>query len=236
MGVLSLVALLTASTPREPDVLVRFDPSGVAEVPQDVQAAIRATATEVAAAVDDLLPGLDERIRVTVRTIDRDLEPVGGVAGRADAPGEVLIELSILYPGGLGEAVRVGLPSVLYHEFHHLVRGWTIRENRFGPGIPVAMVNEGLASVFADTYSGTTFERFDYPENVAEWLDELLQLPLDADYNTWMNDHPDGRVAVGYRTGRYVIHEALRRSGRSILELSELSPAAILALATDGSR
>jgi hypothetical protein len=236
VGILSLAALLTASTPGEPEVLVRYDPSGVAEVPQDVRELVRATASEVARSVNDLLPGLDERIRVTVVTIDRDLDPVGGVAGRADAPGEVLIELSVRYPGGVGAAVRSGLPSVLYHEFHHLVRGWTIRENRFGPGIPVAMVNEGLASVFADTYSGTTFERFDYPDNVAEWLDELLELPVDADYNMWMNDHPDGRVAMGYRTGRYVIHEALRRSGRSILELSELSPEAILALATDRPR
>ena len=215
---------------------MQFDPSEVVEIPHHVQERVRATVTEVARSVDDLLPGLGERIRITVVTIDRDLGSVGGVAGRAEAPGEVLIELSAAYPGGLGEAVRVGLPSVLYHEFHHLVRGWTIRGNRFGPGIPIAIVNEGLASVFADTYSGTSFERFEYPDNAAEWLDELLLLPLDADYNTWMNEHPDGRIAVGYRTGRYVVHQALRRSGRSILELSELSPAQVLALATASGR
>ena len=230
---LLLGAGITASTAHEPEVVVRFDPSGVVEVPQHVREVVRATAAEVARSVDDLLSGLGERVRVTVVTIDRDLISVGGVAGRADAPGEVLVELSAAYPGGLDEAVRAGLRSVLYHEFHHLVRGWTIRENRFGPGIPNAVVNEGLASVFAETYSGAHFERFDYPENAAEWLDELLGLPVDADYNTWMNEHPDGRVAMGYRTGRYVVHEALRRSGLSVLELSELSPERVLALAME---
>jgi len=124
---LGLAAGASASTAHEPEVVVQFDPSGVVEVPQGVKALIRTTVTEVARSVEDLLPGLGERIRVTVVTVDRDLSSVGGVAGRADAPGEVLIEVSAAYPGGLGEAVQAGLPSVLYHEFHHLVRGWTIR-------------------------------------------------------------------------------------------------------------
>jgi len=231
--VLGLAAAVAAFAPRQPEVVVEFDPSGVVEVPHHVQELVRTTAAEVARSVDGLLPGLGERIRISVVTIERDLSSVGGVAGRADAPGEVLIELSATYPGGLGEAVRAGLRTALYHEFHHLVRGWTMRENRFGPGIPVAMVNEGLASVFADTYSGTAFERFEYPDEVAAWLAELLTLPVDANYNMWMNEHPDGRIAMGYRTGRYVVHEAMRRSGRSILELSQLSPEEVLALATE---
>lgn len=215
---------------------MQFDSSGVAYVSDELRSLIQATASDVARSVDDLLPGLGRRITVTVVTIERNLDAVGGVAGRADAPDEVLIELSAAYPGGLGGAVRTGLSSVLYHEFHHLTRGWTIRENRFGPGIPTAVVNEGLASVFAETYSNTSFERFEYPENADEWLDELLGLPLDADYNTWMNEHPDGRIAMGYRVGRYVVHEASRRSGQSILELSAVTPEEVLALASDRER
>lgn len=59
----------------------------------------------------------------------------------------------------------------------------------------------------------------------------MLAIPLDADLNTWLNDHPDGRFAVGCRTGRYVVHQALRRSGMSILELTEVAPEEILRLA-----
>ena len=188
-------------------------------------------ASDVARSVRTLFPTLTETINVSVVIVDRDLNAVGGVAGRADAPGEVLIEISSRFPGGLSAAVEAGLSVSLFHEFHHLVRGWTMTQNRFGPGIAIAAVNEGLASVFAETYSGTTFDRFDYPDDASDWLDEILSLPLDADYNAWMNDHPDGRIAIGYRVGRYVVHEAMRHSGQSVLELSTLSPEQILGLA-----
>ena len=231
-----LLLRLAVPTATDPEVTVVYDSAGVVEVPAEVRAQIQATATEVARTVQALLPELTDRIKVTIQTIDRDLSSVGGAAGRADAPGEVVVMLSASYPGGLDAAVRDGLATVLYHEFHHLVRGWTIRENRFGPGIPIAAVNEGLAGVFADTYSGVSHARFDYPDNVEEWLDELLALPLDADYNEWMNDHPDGRIAAGYRTGRYVVHQAMRHSGMSILELTAVPPEEILRMARETGR
>ena len=234
---LSLLLSLAAADPPaqarapapDPEIVVQIDSGGVAEVSRATTARIHATAVEVAEAVQALLPELDTRIRLNVRTIDRDLGPVGGVAGWAEAPGVVQILLSATYPGGLDAAVADGLATTLYHEFHHLWRGGTLNDNRFGPGIPTAVVNEGLAGVFADTYSGVAFERFDYPDHVDEWLDEILALPLDADYDAWMNEHPDGRIAVGYRTGRYVVHRAMARSGLDILEISELSPEEILA-------
>lgn len=155
------------------------------------------------------------------------------MTGQANAPGEVMIAISSTFPGGPSRAVRTGLRSVLLHEFHHLVRGWTIEENEFGPGIPIAVVNEGLAAVFADTYSGHLFDAYEYPDNANEWLEEVLLLPIDANYNSWMNRHPDGRLAVGYRVGRYVVHEAIERSGKDILELSTLSPEQILDIVID---
>ena len=222
---------LSAQAGSDAALVVRFDESSGLVISPDERARVRAMVADVAGSVRKLLPSLPDRINVSVVVIDRDLSSVGGVAGRADAPGEVLMEISTTYPGGISAAARTGLRAALYHEFHHLVRGWTMAQNRFGPGIPNAVVNEGLASVFAETYTGTSFERFDYPEDVRDWLDEILTLPVDADYNTWMNEHPDGRIAIGYRIGRYVVHEAMRRSGQSILELSSLSPEQLLGLA-----
>lgn len=225
IGLLGSEALVANS---DPEIVVPVDSAGVADVSETTVQEIHDIAIRVARHVRSLLPELDERIELNVTTIDRDLSPVGGVAGWADAPGVVQILLSATYPGGLDAAVADGLTTTLYHECHHLWRGWTIQDNRFGPGIPTAMVNEGLASVFAETYGGVAYERFEYPANVAEWLGEIRGLPLDANYNAWMNDHPDGRIAVGYRTGRYVVHEAMARSGLGILELSELAPERIL--------
>ena len=101
-----------------------------------------------------LLPKLTENIRLIVTIIDRDLDAVGGVTGRAEthAPGELLLELSNVFPGGIKEAAKTALASTLFHEIHHIYRGWAIRDNEFGPGISNAMVNEGLAVAFSEIY------------------------------------------------------------------------------------
>ena len=177
-----------------------------------------------------LLPGLPQRIVVTIENFAVDLRPVGGIAGRAEAPGVVTILVSDSSSVDTAE-LKASLQASVFHEFHHLARGWTITDNSFGPGIQIAVVNEGLAQIFAEQYSGTSYARFDYPPEAEEWLEEILALPADASYNVWMNDHPDGRVAIGYRIGRYVVHQAMARSGLSILELSDLSPAEVLQLA-----
>ena len=126
---------------------------------------------------------------------------------------------------------QTGLAATIYHEFHHLARGWTIEGNKFGPGIVTAAINEGLANVFSETYTKTAFEGNAYPNDVKEWFEEVLTLPLDANYNQWMNEHPDGRIAIGYRVGSYIIHQAMTATNRSILELSNISPDDILVLA-----
>ena len=46
-----------------------------------------------------------------------------------------------------------------------------------------------------------------------------------------MNQHPDGRMGVGYRSGNFVVREALRNSEKNILEMSKLEPKEILELA-----
>jgi hypothetical protein len=44
--------------------------------------------------------------------------------------------------------------------------------------------------------------------------------------------HLNGRLAVGYRTGNYLIRKAMAKSGKDVLELSELPPDTIFALAS----
>ena len=182
--------------------------------------------------VRSLLPNLPGEIEVKVVIIGRNTDIVGGVTGQAYAPGKVQIEISSVYPGGILAATRKSLASSIFHEFHHLARGWTIEGNRYGPGIPIAAVNEGLADIFTEEFTGVYFtEANSYPENADEWLSEILSLPLDADYGTWMFQHPDGRTSIGYRVGRYIVHQAMANSGKGVLELGTLSPEAILDLA-----
>ncbi|MCB1025211.1 MAG: hypothetical protein KDB79_12520 [Acidobacteria bacterium] len=178
-----------------------------------------------------LLPSLPENIKVTLIAIDRNIDIVGGVSGRADAPGEVIIEISKVFPGGITAASKTGLSTTVFHEFHHLSRGWTINGNKFEQGISIAVINEGLAVVFAEIYTGVKQEGNSYTNEAAKWATEILSLPKDANYAEWMFEHPDGRTAIGYRTGNYIIHQAIANSGKTILELSKLSPDEIWKLA-----
>ena len=115
-----------------------------------------------------LLPTLPDVIEVTAMVIDGNVDIVEGVTGRADAPGKVLIEISSVFPSGTTAAAQSALSSTIFHEFYHLGRGWTIQGNKFGPGIPIAAVNQGLASVFAEEYTGVYCEAaYSYPENAA---------------------------------------------------------------------
>lgn len=180
-----------------------------------------------------LLPSLTENIRLIVSIIDRNVDEVGGVTGRAEThtPGEVIIEISNVFPGGVKEAVKTSLASALFHEFHHIYRGWAIRDNKFGPGISIAMVNEGLAVAFSEIYTGQKFDGNSYTDVSDSWVKEILLLPTDASYSQWvMGKHPDGRTSIGYRTGNYLIHEIMAKKEKEILELSELSPEEIIKL------
>ena len=175
-----------------------------------------------------LLPQLPDSITVAVEIVDWNLDVVGGVTGRTEtnSPPFVAIQISEKYPGGVTAASQTALKHTIFHEFHHLSRGWAIQDNRYGPGIPIAAVNEGLAVVFSEEYTHQSMKADSPPEAaVAEqWMKEILALPIDANYQHWMFEHPDGRQSIGYRTGNYIIRKAMANSGKNVLELSKNTP------------
>ncbi len=184
--------------------------------------------------VRKLLPTLPDSIMVIVEKVNWDLDAVGGVTGRAErnSPPLVMVQISNNYREGVIDSIYSGLKATIFHEFHHLSRGWAIQDNKFGPGIPNAMVNEGLAVVFAEIYTGTIFGANAYSEEADDWVQEILDLPLEASYSDWvMGEHPDGRTYIGYRTGNFLIRKAMAESGKSIIELSERTPEEIVKLA-----
>lgn len=184
------------------------------------------------AEVEAVYPALADLVSVTVIPVHRPaVDALGGVTGRAERPDELIIEISVTYPGGIVAAVEAGLRNTFVHELHHTVRGWTMQGNHFGHGIQVAVINEGLATVAAEEITGVTQQSDLPPHDVTSWASEILALPQRADYGQWMFLHPDGREAIGYRTGRWVVRRAMERSGLSIEELTVLTPAAIWALA-----
>jgi uncharacterized protein YjaZ len=182
-----------------------------------------------------VLEGLPDMVIIEVQIIDRDLQSVDGVTGwtnEHNPAGKIVALVSEVYPGGVLQAVKAGMKSLIFHEFHHLTRGWSIHQNEYAQGIENVVINEGLAVVFTEEYTGISHEVNAYPDEAEQWVEEILQLPKNADYNQWVSgEHPDGRTFIGYRTGNYVIRKAMEKSGKSVLELSELSPAEIYKLA-----
>lgn len=184
--------------------------------------------------VRDLLPKLPVGVKIIVEKVDWDLDIVGGVTGRTEtnSPPLVMVQISNNYKEGIIDSVNSALRSTLFHELHHLSRGWAIQDNKFSYGIPNAMVNEGLAVAFTELYTGSASEVNAYTLDADNWVKEILALPLDASYSDWvMGEHPDGRTYIGYRTGNFLIRKAMKMSGKNILEMSELAPNEIIKLA-----
>ncbi len=184
--------------------------------------------------VRKLIPNLPDSIKVIVENVDWNLDIVNGVTGRTETnrPPLVLIQISNNYKDGVIDSLYKGIKTTIFHEFHHLSRGWAIQDNKFSYGIPNAMVNEGLAVAFTEIYTGNISDVNSYTNEADNWVKEILALPLDADYTQWvMGEHPDGRTYIGYRTGNFLVRQAMKKSGKSILELSNLMPNEIIELA-----
>ncbi|MFC3093461.1 hypothetical protein DRW07_04485 [Alteromonas sediminis] len=169
-------------------------------------------------------PKMTKQIIFTIETVDWDLNIVGGITGMATnhtPVGKINLMLSDYGKGGITRAIENGLRSTVLHELHHVASGWTIEDNKFGPGIHIATANEGLATVFSELLSGQAFDMLLDSDNVDEWIKEILTLPDDANYMHWVSgEHPDGRMFIGYKAGRHLIYRAMLNTNKNIIELS----------------
>lgn len=180
---------------------------------------------------ESVLSTIAKPITFTVKIVEWDLSPVYGVTGRTDRADAIEVSISSTYENGLDGAISDGLRGLVFHELHHSVRGWTMQDNKFPKGIDVAAINEGLADVFAEQQIHRDMNKMPKDVDFDAWVKEIKQLPKDANYGHWMGFHPDGRIAVGYRAGAYVVKAAMKNSGKGIVELSQLSPEEIYRLA-----
>ncbi|MDG1752685.1 MAG: DUF2268 domain-containing putative Zn-dependent protease [Thalassotalea sp.] len=194
---------------------------------KEIQKVVQTTITKMY----KLMPELAAKINFNIRLIDRDLTMVYGVTGRADKKDEIEISLSSTYQGGISQAIKDGLVGTVFHELHHTVRGWTMYDNKFPQGIDTASINEGLADVFAEIQIDRSMNRMSTNINFDVWVEEIKALPKNANYGDWMGLHPDGREAVGYRTGAYIVKRAMKNSGKDIIAMSKLSVEDIYILA-----
>ncbi|MEL6188381.1 MAG: hypothetical protein AAFU79_27475 [Myxococcota bacterium] len=68
--------------------------------------------------------------------------------------------------------------------------------------------------------------------DVADWVSELMALPVDANYRKWMYYNPDnGRELIGYRVGTYLVDRAIAASDETPVALVDMSTEEIPRLA-----
>jgi uncharacterized protein YjaZ len=132
--------------------------------------------------------------------------------------------------GGVLAIVEAQLRPTLFHEFHHLARGIGT-DTMPAHSIMDMVINEGMANVFERDFGHGSGPWNQYPENVSDWVTELLALGPGARRREWMTLHPDGRRWIGHRAGTYLVDRALRSSGLTAAELVFVPPADVLRMA-----
>ena len=121
--------------------------------------------------------------------------------------------------------------TVDLHEFHHLVRSQAITST----SLMDEVITEGMASVFERDVAGVTPPWSVYPEDVADWVYELIALPPRAGSNYWIRArHPDERRWIGMRAGAYLVDRAMKASGKSAADLVSTSTEEVIVIATGG--
>ena len=117
----------------------------------------------------------------------------------------------------------------MFHESYHIAQGYTGEMGGISP-IEVA-VYEGAATVFERDIAQSKPEYGSYDEEkVKGWLETINTLPDAYDWYAWkVYDEADKESYKSYKVGVYIIDQAIKKSGKTIVELNGLSAKEILA-------
>jgi hypothetical protein len=161
------------------------------------------------------LPALAKQITLEVHS-GKDVIPELGAGAVAGAMGDwIRWTVDADHPDGVAKIAEAHLRGALFHEFHHLVRGTTLPPQTLIDRV----VFEGMASAFERDFAGVSYPWAQYPSEVSNWVDELLKLPPDATRADWLSQHPDGHRRIEYKTGTYLVDQAMKRLNRSSADL-----------------
>jgi hypothetical protein len=181
-------------------------------------------ADDAARDVRKLLPALPARVTLRIEAGTRVIPETGETAS-AHPPDVVYWTVDARRPEGISAIASRQLRATLFHEFYHLVRESKVPA---GEALMDRIVSEGLATVFERDFAHTPVPWGDYPPNVEAWAAEVLALEPGAARDEWMGRHPDGRRWIGYKVGTFFADRAVRRSGRSVIDLVWMPAAEIV--------
>jgi uncharacterized protein YjaZ len=172
--------------------------------------------------VRKLLPDISRKLSYVVQanTWAWQIIPQYGIGAYALNGDMVIIFIDAKVPYGEASLLKNTYETV-FHESNH-----TVRYNRgFGSGnnFLQGCIFEGIATVFERhrTESQPLFGDYN-PVEAKQWLEEIKQQGSNINYSEYKFTHPDGRKWIAYKVGTYIVDEALRKSGKTIEEITLL--------------
>jgi hypothetical protein len=169
------------------------------------------------------LPALPRQMTLQVRS-GTDVIPELGATAAALPPDWIVWTVDHKRPDGVLTIAEKHLRAALFHEFHHLVRLETLKTDTLIDHV----ITEGLATAFERDFAGVSPPWGQYPDDVANWVQELLALPATAKRSDWIVRHPDGRRWIGMRAGTYLVDVAMKTLHRTSAELVAVEASEIL--------
>ncbi len=184
----------------------------------------------------DLMPELPKDIKLYF--YDKIIIPGYASGGFAYAPDTITIGFDDTYEDDSEKWHQ--LRGSIMHESYHLAQDFIGFDMNGEPRpLPPAIeqaIYEGAATVFEREYTvakkGIGYAEYLDSVTMKQWVKEVQALTGDYDVNKWMFYDPDtDRKWVLYRTGVFIIDQAIQNSGLSILDFRHKSADEILKIA-----
>jgi hypothetical protein len=226
-----LLVAVTVSACGTHDVAVEFYFANGYHFSQSERRAVQSTADTTTSEVRRLLPTLPDDLLLRVYA-GKNVIPETGETATSIPPNVVIWTVDPSRIGGVTATVRTQLRATLFHELHHLVRYANVPSDSLMDDV----ITEGMATVFERDFAGASPPWGVYPDNVMDWVIEILALPVDANRAYWLTKvHPDGRRWIGMRAGAFLVDRAVRATGRSAADLVSTPTKNVMDMGTEGN-
>ena len=189
-----LVAVISTLSVSAQAIYIEFDGKSNHEFSLEERATIKRIANEVVVEVKEILPRMPSNVTLTV-SASTFVIPETGEMGMAPEPGRIDWFVDPSRSDGVETIATNRLRSTLFHELHHLARGYVVKGGAARTSFMDVVVSEGMATSFERDFAGANPPWAEYPKEIETWVEELMLLPLSAlaQYSDWMIAHPDGR-------------------------------------------
>lgn len=124
--------------------------------------------------------------------------------------------------------ILAGVRPGVFHEMNHAAR---FHKKIWHKTFLDSCIMEGLATVFERDYADDKAPWADYPKEVSAWIEEIIKKNDMFNWRHYSFSHPDGRRWIAYKVGTYIIDQAMKNSGKSVVELTQMECSEILKLA-----